>query len=175
MGQRRRRELLRDAEGRAGPRRGLGHPGGGAHRALRLPRALLQWTAAAFGAWLPQSASVRATARTGSGGNLTQVSTKPGQVHVAVDRQHACVPAALLYLICIGGHRTFVLERPDNSRSVRGQLEVLFRAHCKGERSQELDPLLGGGLHFGYVVWMSGPPLVQLSPVSTSEHSAHVF
>src|SRR5258705_14006850 len=50
LGQRRRRELLRDAEGRAGPQRDLGHSGGGAHRALRVSRALLQWATAAFGA-----------------------------------------------------------------------------------------------------------------------------
>jgi putative transposase len=42
LGQRRRRELLRHAQDRAGPRRGLGHSGGGAHRALRVPGGLLQ-------------------------------------------------------------------------------------------------------------------------------------
>ena len=37
--------------------------------------------ATSFGAWLPQPSSVRAAARTRSTGNLTQVSTKPGQDH----------------------------------------------------------------------------------------------
>src|SRR5207249_6538714 len=80
LGQRRGREFLRDAEGRARPRRDVGHADGGAHRAVRLPRGLLQRAAATFGARLSQPAGVRAAARTGSGGNLTQVSTKPRQV-----------------------------------------------------------------------------------------------
>src|SRR5439155_10867607 len=67
----------------ARPRRDVGHADGGAHRAVRLPRGLLQRAAAAFGARLSQPAGVRAAARTGSGGNLTQVSTKPGQVQSA--------------------------------------------------------------------------------------------
>src|SRR5437899_2675219 len=39
LGQRRGREFLRDAEGRARPRRDVGHADGGAHRAVRLARA----------------------------------------------------------------------------------------------------------------------------------------
>src|SRR5438034_10959254 len=62
------------------------HADGGAQRAVRLPRGLLQRAAAAFGARLSQPAGVRAAARTGSGGNLTQVSTKPGQVQLAFAR-----------------------------------------------------------------------------------------
>jgi transposase InsO family protein len=54
LGQRRRRELFRHAEGRTRPRCDVGHAGPGARRAVRLSRALLQWAATPFGAWLPQ-------------------------------------------------------------------------------------------------------------------------
>src|SRR5207249_5827552 len=80
LGQCRRRELFRDAEGRAGPRRSLGHSGGGAHRALRVSRALLQWAAAAFGARVSQPPGLRAAVGSRSIGSLTYVSTKSGQV-----------------------------------------------------------------------------------------------
>src|SRR5262249_10750377 len=50
LGQWRGRELFRNAEGRVGPRRGVGHARGGADRALRVPRALLQCPAATFSA-----------------------------------------------------------------------------------------------------------------------------
>src|SRR5262249_33518582 len=52
LGQRRRRELLCHAEGRARPRRDVGDTGVGAHGTLRLHRAVLQRAAAAFGARL---------------------------------------------------------------------------------------------------------------------------
>src|SRR2546426_12615443 len=58
----------------------MGHSGGGAHRALRVPRALLQWAAAAFGARVSQSPGLRATVGSRSIGSLTLVSTKSGQV-----------------------------------------------------------------------------------------------
>src|SRR5207245_1702867 len=61
---------------------GLAHPGGGAHRALRVPRALLQWAAAAFGARVSQPPGLRATVGSRSIGSLTQVSTKSGQVQL---------------------------------------------------------------------------------------------
>jgi hypothetical protein len=74
------RELFRHAEGRTRPRRDVGHAGPGAHRAVQLSRPLLQWAATPSSAGLPQPPSVRASARTRSIGNLTRVSTKPGQV-----------------------------------------------------------------------------------------------
>jgi putative transposase len=77
------------AEGRAGPHRGLGHSGGGAHRALRVPRALLQWAAAAFGARVSQPPGLRATVGSRSIGSLTQVSTKSGQIQTDPARGYA--------------------------------------------------------------------------------------
>lgn len=47
----------------------VGHAGPGAHRAVRLSRALLQWAATPFSAWLSQPPSVRASARTRRIGN----------------------------------------------------------------------------------------------------------
>src|SRR4030095_2891979 len=52
----------------------------GAHRTVRIPRALLQRVAATFGARLPQPPSVRAPAGPRSTGNLTQMSNKPRQL-----------------------------------------------------------------------------------------------
>src|SRR5881628_2084729 len=73
----------------------MGHSGGGAHRALRVPRALLQWAAAAFGARVSQPPGLRATVGSRSIGSLTQVSTKSGQVHTsAVIRSPALTPWA---------------------------------------------------------------------------------
>jgi hypothetical protein len=99
-----RREFLRNGKGRTRPRRGVGHTGRGAHRALRVPRALLQWTAPPFRAWLSQPLSVRAATRTGRIGDLTQVSPKPDKVHSAFKRP-TCILQKLL-----GAKRTAVVE-----------------------------------------------------------------
>jgi transposase InsO family protein len=79
LGQRGGRELLRDAEDGARPRRGLASAGRRAPRGVRLHRALLQRAAPALDARLSQSGGVRTAVAAAH--RVVNLSTKAGQVH----------------------------------------------------------------------------------------------
>jgi len=92
------------------------------------------------------------------------------ELSVAVGPQHGRVTLSPFYLTGIGGRYAFFFESPDDCRRIWDQVEVLFRAHSKGKRSQELNGLLGDFHHFYFVIRISRPPAAMTpSPIRISE------